>query len=174
MKTSILAFGLGLCFAFAGQAQATCAIFCDATLVDESCMPTYTFETDEPVGAFGECEVQCCAPPSPEHPDGSCTTDVEPLSPDMLQILDQDYNQVDVAFLDSGATCQGFPLMVTDHTLDEGVYILSAGFETISDFEVVADTGGGCDSTGSAAGSASGFAALALMGGLGLLRRRRL
>ena len=156
---------------WAPQASATCAIFCDeVTTSDELCNSQTSFEQGDGIFAHGLCEVQCCAPPSPEFPNGNCSTDILPVSPEMLAVLDQNFEPLPVAFEYTGLACGDAPLLIADQALDLGSYFLSSEFTIVSEFDVVEDTGG-CNTSGKSQGASLGL--LALLGLGGVLRRRR-
>src|SRR5688572_30764539 len=73
-----------------GQANATCMLTCEAALVNSDCtlFTEADWPSDERPRFTGSCTTTCCAPPSEEHPNGSCSDTVEDLDPSWLVIAD--------------------------------------------------------------------------------------
>lgn len=171
----------------AQDAHATCFATCEARIVDSYCqeVENNTFMESDNIYTTGECYVQCCAPPSEEHPNGDCSTDYYPLDSESLGVLDANLVEVeDIEWYQLDMSCEGDEgqeqnLFLLSADLAPGNYYLGSdaldlgAYDLHAEFVVLEEDGGtGCNTTpaSGATGAAMGF--MTLLGSALFLRRR--
>ena len=171
-KVALSALALSL-WMLPNAAQATCLAECSVNLATEDCSAPIgnEYSTTGGVYAWGDCQVTCCAPPSEEFPNGSCSTDVEPLDTYWLEVYDDTLRAVDGEWIDTMESCNELPLLLFPTELEPGFYSVAAAGIVVETFVVVEEDTSNCSTMNAQEGASWAGLSLLLLGVIG--RRRR-